>query len=450
MSVRVAVIGAGAAGLSAAKYLLARGAEVVLFELGSQVGGLWVFESDSGLSPAYASLHLNSEHRVTAYQDFPFPDGSPLYPDHRGVAGYLQAYAAHFGLLPHIRFRRRVAEVAPLPGGRWRVATEAADGAVSETDEFDAVVVASGHQGLPAHPQWRGDFSGEYLHAHVYRVPEPFRDKKVLVVGMGNSAVDIAADICTLTSATVISARSPVLMMPRMVFGAPLSRTLARIEKPWVPWIVKRKAREWLTRIVHGRMEQWGFVTPKTRTHPTSHTMLMAHFAWNRISARPGIASVQGQQITFTDGRRESFDTVIAGTGYRVDLPFLAPALWPLDGHLPKLFLRVVHPTQVGLFFCGMFNVAGGGNIRMMDDQAEWIADLATGHAAAPDLATMQRAMADEQAFLQRNFPGSPRYALELDPPFYRRQLTRERQRALRAGVPKAAPASAGERHVAA
>ena len=450
MSVRVAVIGAGAAGLCAAKYLLARGAEVVVFELGSQVGGLWVYESDSGLSPAYASLHLNSEHRVTAYKDFPFADGSPLYPDHRGVAGYLQAYAERFGLLPQIRLRRRVTEVAPLPGGRWRVQTEAAAGAGGDAAEFDAVVVASGHQGLPAHPQWKDDFSGEYLHAHTYRVPEPFRDKKVLVVGMGNSAVDIAADICSLTSATVISARSPVLMMPRMVFGAPLSRTLARIEKPWVPWFVKRRVREWLTQIVHGRMEQWGFVTPKTRTHPTSHTTLMAHFVWNRISARPGIAAVKGRQITFADGRCESFDSVIAGTGYRVDLPFLAPALWPLDGHQPRLFLRVVHPTQAGLFFCGMFNVAGGGNIRMMDDQAAWIAELATGHAAAPDMATMQRAMADEQDYLRRNFPGSPRYALELDPPFYRRQLARERQRAQRAGVPSGMPGSAKSHHVAA
>ena len=423
---RVAVIGAGAAGLCAAKYLLARGVAVVVYELGSCIGGLWAYNNDSGLGPAYLSLHLNSEHAVTAYKDFPFPAGSPLYPDHFQVRAYLEAYAARFGITPLIRFRSQVVEVA-RQGERWRVvlADSAADGT---TDDFDAVVVASGHQGQPSHPAWRDDFTGEYLHSHTYRVPEPFRDKRVLVVGMGNSAVDIASDICVVTQSTTLSARSPVLVMPRMLFGVPTSRVLGKIEKRWMPWALRRTMRELLVRIVHGRMEQWGFVTPKSRTHPTSATSLMSHFIWQRVTAKPGIASVAGQQVTFTDGSSASYDTVIAGTGYAVDLPFLAPALRPLDGHRLALFLRVVHPRQRGLYFAGMFNVAGGGNIRMMDDQAEWIAELVCGDQALPDEARMQQVMAQEQAYLQKHYPGSPRYALELDPPFYRKQLGQERR----------------------
>ncbi|MDH4377376.1 MAG: NAD(P)-binding domain-containing protein [Ramlibacter sp.] len=422
---RVAVIGAGAAGLCAARHLLARGVAVVVYELGSQVGGLWVYNNDSGLSPAYASLHLNSEARVTAYQDFPFPEGGPLYPDHRQVHQYLASYADTFGVTPHIRFRSRVADISPQAAGRWRVTL--ADGA---SDDFDAVVVGTGHQGSPAHPDWRADFQGEYLHAHSYRVPEPFRDKRVLVVGVGNSAVDIAADICVVAQSTFISARSPVLMMPRMLFGVPTSRVLARLEKSWMPWPLRRTIRETLTRIVHGRMEQWGFVTPKSRTHPTSHPSLMSHFVWDRIKAKPGIDSVQGKEVRFVDGSRETFDTVIAATGYHVDLPFLAPALRPLDGHRLDLFLRVIHPKCPSLYFVGMFNVAGGGNIRMMDDQAQWVTELVTGAMAPPDEATIRAAMAAEQAFLRKHYPAAPRYALELDPVFYRGQLAREHQRA--------------------
>ena len=424
MPLRAAVIGAGAAGLCAAKYLLARGVDVVIYEIGSHIGGLWVYENDNGLSPAYRSLHLNSEARVTAYKDFPFPADAPLYPDHEGVRRYLEGYADRFELRQRIQFHSRVTDVSAA-GARWRVAL--GDGASSE---FDAVVVASGHQGVPKHPEWRADFSGEYLHSHAYRVPEPFRGKRVLVVGMGNSAVDIAADLCTVAQSTTIVARSPVLVMPRMLFGVPTSRVLARIEKPWLPWPVRRTVRELLVRIVHGTMEQWGFVTPKTRTHPTSHHSLMSHFVWNRITAKPAIASVQGQEVHFADATAASYDTVIAGTGYAVDLPFLAPALRPLAGDRPELFLRVVHPKQHGLYFCGMFNVAGGGNIRMMDDQADWIAELVTGAALLPEPRAMARAMAEEQAHLARHFPGSPRYALELDPPFYRRQLAHERKRA--------------------
>ena len=425
MSIRVAVIGAGAAGLCSARHLLNRGVETVVYEIGSCIGGLWVYGNDNGLSPAYDSLHLNSEARVTAYKDFPFPEGGPLYPDHRKVREYLEAYAEKFGVTPHIRFRSRVTKVAPVGAGRWRVSL--ADGSSSE---FDAVVVGSGHQGLPAHPSWRDDFSGEYLHSHSYRVPEPFRGKRVLVVGMGNSAVDIAADICVVTKSTTISARSPVLMMPRMLFGVPTSRVLGRLEKPWMPWPMRRTIREALSRIVHGRMEQWGFVTPKSRTHPTSHPSLMSHFVWDRIKAKPGIASVKGQEVTFVNGTSETYDSVIVATGYQVDLPFLAPQLRPLDGHRLGLFLRVVHPAHSGLYFVGMFNVAGGGNIRMMDDQAEWVTDLVTGQLAPPDHATIRAGMEEEQAFLRKHYPAAPRYALELDPVFYRKQLQREFQRA--------------------
>ena len=77
-----------------------------------------------------------------------------------------------------------------------------------------------------------------------------------------------------------------------------------------------------------------------------------------------------------------------------------------------------------------MFNVAGGGNIRMMDDQAEWVTQLVTGELAPPDQAAIRVGMEEEQVFLLKHYPAAPRYALELDPVFYRKQLQREFQRA--------------------
>ena len=423
---RVAVIGAGAAGLCAAKHLAAAGCGVRIFELGSRIGGLWVYENDNGLSPAYASLHLNSENRVTAYRDFPFPDGTPLYPDHAAVARYLEAYADRFGLRPLIRFNARVAAVEAAGAG-WTVRL---DGGAAET--FDAVVVASGHQGVPKHPPFAGDFGGEYLHAHAYRTPDRFRGQDVLVVGVGNSACDIAADICGVTASTTMAARSPVLLMPRMVGGVPTARVLGRIEKRWMPWPLRRRIRGLIARLAHGRMEQWGFVTPRTRTHPAGHHLLMAQFIWGRVRARPGIAAVSGREVRFTDGTTGRYDAMIAATGYDVSLPFLSGALSPVRGHWLDLYRRVVRPGVPGLYFVGFFNVTGGGNIRMMDDQAEWVAALATGRAAAPDQAAMEADIARERARIKALYPDSPRYGLELDPQEYRASLAAERRRAAR------------------
>ena len=415
---RIAVVGAGAAGICAAKHLLAEGSEVVVYEMGSVIGGLWVYENDNGRSPAYRSLHINSEADVTSYEDFPFPRGTPLYPRHDVVRGYLVAYADHFGVTPHIRFHSTVERIEPAEDGQWRV--RLARGA---EELFDGVVVAPGHQAVPSHPPFRDDFTGEYLHVHEYRTPEPFTGKRVLVVGTGNSAFDAAADICTVTAATVMVARSPVLIMPRLLFGIPTARILAKIEKPWIPWPVRRQIRVLLASLAHGRMERWGLVTPKTRTHPASHPTLMIHAAYGRVEFRPDVASVSGITVRFTDGTAGDFDVMLAATGYELDLPFLSPALVPVRNRRLDLYKRVIVPRLPGLYFVGYFNVAGGANIRMMGPQARLVSAVVSGRVRLPAPEAMYADIKRERDLLKRRYPDRPRYGLELDPTDYRCQI---------------------------
>jgi len=429
MTKRFAIIGAGAAGLCAAKHLVASGVDVTIYEIGSQIGGLWVYENDNGRSSAYRSLRINSEARVSSFKDFPFPPDAPLYPDHAEMKEYFRAYAERFDLVRRIRFNSRVTAVEQRADG---LAVRLENGAEAM---FDGVVAASGHQSDPRDPPELKAFTGEYLHAHDYRVPEAFTGKRVLVIGPGNSGVDVAADLCTVTEHTALCARSPVLIMPRMMFGAPNSRTLVAIEKPWVPWAVRIWARALLTRIFHGRMEQWGFRTPKTRTHPISHPTLMSHIAWRRIAVRPGIESIAGQDVRFVDGSTDRFDSIIAATGYVTTFPYLSPEQVPLSGTRPLLYNRVVHPSLPGLYFVGLFDVSGGSNIRMMDDQSEYVAAIASGRVKLPDKEAMMRAIQADHEWAAKQFPDSPRYGLELDPYRYRRLLAREyaRNRAARA-----------------
>lgn len=418
----VAVIGAGAGGICAAKHLLERGIAVTVFEMGSHVGGLWVYENDSGRSPAYASLHINSEARVTSYPDFPFPDGTPLYPTHQQVARYLQDYADHFDVTPHIRFRNRVTSVTPAadePG--WQVTVDE-----DQTFVFDGVVVAPGHQSEPAHPPFAQAFTGTYLHSKEYRTPEPYRGKDVLVIGTGNSALDIAADISDITAATALCARSPVLIMPRMMWGVPTARVLGKLERSWMPWPVRRFIRVQLARIVHGSMEQWGFKTPKKLTHPAGHPKIMSDIAYERIRVRPGIEDVDGAKVAFEDGTVEQFDVMIAATGFEIDLPFLSPEIVTVEDRSLDLYKRVLLPGWPGLYFVGFFNVSGGANIRMMDIQARWIAALATGELDRPTAADMRAQITAENREVQRRYPDSPRYGLELDPTAYPQSVEAE------------------------
>lgn len=434
---RVAVIGAGAAGLSAARHLLEAGHQVVVFEKGSHVGGLWVYNNDNQLSAAYASLHINSEPRVTHYRGLPFADSTSLFPSHREVTEYLNSVADHCDIRRHIRFNTPVAQVVPtsgVAGGTWTVRL----GDASE-EEYDAVVVATGHQGSPAHPEWAGRFAGEYLHSHGYRVPQPFSGKRVLVVGVGNSGLDIAADLAPVAATTYVSARSPVLIMPRMIFGVPSARIIAKLNRPFLPWVVQRQVLRSLSRIFHGRMEDWGFVTPKTRTHPASNATFMAHVAYRKILAKPGVADVSGTTVTFANGESVDVDVVFAATGYEIDLPFLGPETSPVVDRRLEAYKRIVHPRWPGLYFIGFFNVSGGANISMMDVQSAWMAKLVSGEVGLPSEQGMRADIAAERAFLARRYPNAPRYGLELDPVRYRREMAE----ALRA---PAGPAAQGSR----
>ena len=311
------------------------------------------------------------------------------------------------------------------PARGWQVRLE--DGS---EESYDAVVVASGHQGVPADPEWSAKFSGEYRHSHAYRTPQPFTGKRVLVVGVGNSGLDIAADLVPFAGAVYTSARSPVLIMPRMMLGVPSARVIGTLARPWLPWIVQRQIQRTLSRIFHGRMENWGFRTPRTRTHPASNATFMSHVAYRKIAVEPGISDVQDSTVIFENGEAVEVDAIIAATGYHVDLPFLKGSLAPLDGRRLQAYRRVVHPDWPGLFFVGFFNVSGGANISMMDVQSQFLTAVVDGRLALPPAARMKAAVARESAWMDRHYPGAARYGLELDPRRYRKQVAADLQEA--------------------
>lgn len=426
---RVAIIGGGAAGLINAHRFQAAGAEVTIFEIGTKLGGLWVFNNDSGRSSAYQSLHINTTREATHFDEFPFRGESKLFPSHEDMAKYLNDFADECQLRERTRFQAEVTKVEPVVSEedgtrvlRWSLT--AADGFESV---FDAVVIATGHLTEPKVPDSLRSFGGELLHSHHYETPDPYKGKRVMVIGTGNSALDIAGDLAVVAARTVISARSPELIMPKIIFGAPVGKLEGRFRKPWIPRVVPFLVRRAITRVVHGRMETWGIQTPKGRTHPISHATLINHLAYDRAKVRPGIQQIDGNHVTFTDGVTEEFDTIIAATGYDLSFPFLSESIvQPDEGGSLNLYGRAVAPRWPGLYFAGFFNTTGLSNLRIDDYQSQWLVALETGATALPDFEEMAREIQEVKDWIGKHYPNTPRYAFELEPPQYLKFLRRE------------------------
>ncbi len=215
----ICIIGAGSSGVAVGKALKQAGLALDCFEKGSDLGGMWRYENDNGMSSAYRSLHIDTSRRNLGYSDFAFPDDAPDFMSHHDVLRHLEAYADRFGVRDHIRFRTAVQQVRPASGGGWDVMLEG-----GETRHYASVIVANGHLWDARLPDFPGHFDGEVMHSHHYRTADRFNGRDVLVVGLGNSAVDIAVDLCRQANSVTVSTRRSAWIMPKYTMGIPTDR----------------------------------------------------------------------------------------------------------------------------------------------------------------------------------------------------------------------------------
>ena len=221
---RICIIGAGPSGLVAAKTLKVHGLPFDCFEMGSAIGGNWHYDNDNGRSAAYDSLHVDTSKERMAFSDFPMPDHYPNYPHHSQVLEYLQGYARRFDLMPCVSFRSQVEEVVPIPGGGWSVTIHQRDRGERQTKPYGAVLVCNGHHWDPKLPVLPGEFTGRWLHSREYRSARAFEGQRVLVLGIGNSGVDIACECARVAGKTYLSTRRSAHIVPRYVLGRPADR----------------------------------------------------------------------------------------------------------------------------------------------------------------------------------------------------------------------------------
>ncbi|RKT88714.1 Predicted flavoprotein CzcO associated with the cation diffusion facilitator CzcD [Saccharopolyspora antimicrobica] len=434
---RVCVIGAGSSGIATAKVLLERGIPFDCFELSDRIGGNWVWGNRNGISAAYRSLHINTSRERMAFSDFPMPAHLPDFARHDQVAAYFDAYADHFGLREHITFRTGVQHVAPLPGGGFDVALS-----TGETRRYQAVCVANGHHWDPRWPEPAfpgADSTGiEQIHSHRYTDESQLVGKRVVVVGMGNSAVDIAVDASYHAAATYLSARRGAHIIPKYVFGRPYDQIAGSERIPgWIRWPLARL----LLRSVTGRMTRYGLPAPDhkfAQAHPTMSSRVLDRLAHGAIHPKPNIARLDRSEVVFTDGSRAAADLVVYCTGYRISFPFFdAGFLDPGEDNEIRLYQRVFHPRVPGLYFIGLVQPLGA-IMPIAERQSELVADHLQGGYALPDRLAMLAEIAKHRQAVAKRYVTSRRHTIQVDFDDYMRELSRERLRGAKRNAPGA------------
>ena len=423
----VCIVGAGSSGVTTAKALLERGVDFDCFELGSAIGGMWRYENDNGLSSAYRSLHIDSSRRNLGYSDFPIPEHLPDYLSHGQVLEYLEAYAGRFGVLRHVTFRTGVTRLAPSAGGGWNATLS-----TGETREYRNVVVANGHLWDPRMPDFPGRFDGVQMHAHHYRRPEPFEGKDVLVVGIGNSAVDIAVDLCRSARSVALSTRRGAWIMPKYIMGIPTDRWSAFLgRKLRLPTVVTRTVISRLMRLTVGNQERFGVPRPAHpiwREHATVSQDLLPYLGHGWLRMKRNVSALDGDSVRFEDGSVERFDAIVYATGYRTTFPFIDRSIFEVRDGEASLYRRMLPPDRPGLYFAGLVQPIGP-TIPLVEIQGRWIAGAIAGTMVLPGRETMQREIVRNREALARRYLDSPRYTLEVDFRDYAKQLRGDMER---------------------
>lgn len=417
----VCIVGAGSSGVTAAKAFKQKHVPFVCYEIGSDIGGMWRYQNDNGMSSAYRSLHIDTSRKNLGYPDFPIPEHYPDFLSHFEVMEYLESYADHFGVREHIRFNTRVARVEPLPDGSWQV--ELASG---ERNRFRAVVVANGHLWDPRWPSFGGDFSGEQMHAHHYRTADACAGKNVLVVGIGNSAVDIAVDLCKTANKTFLSTRRSAWVMPKYIMGHPLDRWLGFFAKRLrLPTPVARTLVQWAAYLVTGDQARFGIPRPAHpvwREHATLSQELIPYCGHGWIKVKPNVRALDGDHVCFDDDSREPIDLIIHATGYQTSFPFLDADVFAVRDQPVELYRRMLPPSRPGLYMLGLIQPVGP-TIPTVEVQGRWLASVLAGETALPDIATMRAEARRHNEETARRYVGSARYTLEVDARKYAGQL---------------------------
>ena len=429
MSKRVCVIGAGPSGIAAAKNCMQAGLNFVVLEKNDKVGGNWVFNSKTGHSSVYENTHLISSKSWSEYEDYPMPDDFPDYPNHYQLQQYFEGYAKQFNIYSKIKFDHTVTKVIRQSNGSWLV-YYLDDQGQKQNEIFEYLMVSNGHHNVPKYPQYPGQYSGRFLHSQEFKgVDESWRDKRVLIIGAGNSACDIAVEAARVSKVVHMSMRSPQWIFPKFIFGQPGDVFAAKSR--WLPRKVRQYGLKFLVRLILGPYSRYNLpenTTLPLNTHPTLNSDLLDYIRHGRIKPRSAIKSFDQLTVNFTDGSSSDFDIICACTGFWTEFSFFDKSLINFkDLEKVPLYKKMMHEKYENLYFIGLFQPIGC-IWPLADYQAKLAVMEILGKYKRP--VDMNSAIKHEVENPHFNFGPGQRHAIEVDYHTFRNELKKELKKA--------------------
>jgi hypothetical protein len=367
----------------------------------------------------FETTHIISSKTLSEYEDFPMPIDYPDYPSHKHLAKYFQDYARHFDLYSLIQFKTLVKHCERNQDGTWTVTVE--KNGETSSHQFDTLAVCNGHHWLPRMPQYTGQFDGEFIHSHEVKKFSRFAGKRVLVIGGGNSACDVAVESSRVAAAVDMSWRRGYWIAPKFMMGKPADVFSTKIH--WLPRKLWQKLSAFSLYIRNGKNTDYGLPEPDGPLgshHPTINEDLFFTIRHGKIKPRGDIASLHGKEVVFKDGSKGEYDIIVACTGYIISHPFFDKQLIDYsEGEVP-LWLRMMHPDISNLYFIGLFQPLGciwpGSEL-----QSKIMARELAGKWSRPT--NIKKLIADELKHPDFHQIDTPRHTITVDYHRFRKRL---------------------------
>ncbi|KAI4337360.1 hypothetical protein L6164_015789 [Bauhinia variegata] len=311
------IVGAGPSGLAVAACLSEHGIPFVILERSDCIASLWQHST-------YDRLKLHLPKQFCELPLMGFPENFPKYPTKDQFISYMESYASHFTIQPRFNQTVQSAEFDPS-SSFWTVRTQ----------DFEYIsrwlLIATGENAEPFIPKITGMemFQGPIAHTSVYKSGSDYKNQRVLVIGCGNSGMEISLDLCRHSATPHMVARNTVHVLPREILGFSTFEIAMALSK-WLPLRLVDKFLLLMTSYILGNTDQYGLRRPKTGPielknaigkTPVLDVGALAQIKSGKIKVVEGVKEITRNGAKFMDGQEKEFDSIILATGYRSNVP---------------------------------------------------------------------------------------------------------------------------------